>query len=815
MKKLPLCRVLCGKARPFRPIRRKEKKNKLLRLGWFPESQRLSAQQAAKPHQAIRLSRLIFLAVFALAALGADEPQNRGLAGYSADGARVEREWEMKFRALPSPDNMREYMKRLSARPHHVGSPYDQDNAQWILSKFKEWGLDAHIETFHVLFPTPKERLVQLVEPTKFVAKLQEPAFSVDPTSDQMDEQLPTYNAYSTDGDVTGPLVYVNYGVPEDYKQLERLGLSVKGAIVIARYGASWRGIKPKVAAEHGAVGCLIYSDPRDDGYFQGDVFPQGPWRPIEGAQRGSVMDMTLYSGDPLTPGVGATEEAKRLPVGEAPTITKVPVMPLSYGDAQPLLAALQGPVAPDGWRGALPLPYHIGPGPAKVHLRVSFNWDIKPIYDVIARVTGSQYPAEWIIRGNHHDAWVNGAQDPISGQMALLEEARGFADLLKEGWKPRRTIIYCAWDGEEEGLLGSTEWAEQHADELQANAAVYINTDSNGRGYLNAGGSHTLEQFINGVERDIEDPETRLSVWKRNQLARIKKAAPDDLQEVRQRPDLRIGALGSGSDYTGFLQHLGIAALNLSYDGEDGGGIYHSVYDDFYWYTHFSDTQFVYGRALAQTVGTSVMRLADAGLLPLDFTNFADTVRKYVEELRTLLKKEQDETRERNKQIEEGVFAATADPRQVSIPPKMEEVPPYLNFAPLDNAVSSLSQGAGRYAKALAKARENGGSALDRAALDSVDKRLIESERRLTTREGLPRRPWYRHQIYAPGYYTGYGVKTIPAVREAIEEKQWKEADEQIVVVAKVLNDEAALFDSVAAELDKAIAAAHQMPRP
>jgi len=815
MKKLSLCRLLCGKARPFRPIRRKEKKNKLLRLGWFPESQRLSAQQAAKPHQAIRLSRLIFLAVFALAALGADEPQNRGLAGYSADGARVEREWEMKFRALPSPDNMREYMKRLSARPHHVGSPYDQDNAQWILSKFKEWGLDAHIETFHVLFPTPKERLVELVEPTKFVAKLQEPAFSVDPTSDQMDEQLPTYNAYSTDGDVTGPLVYVNYGVPEDYKQLERLGLSVKGAIVIARYGASWRGIKPKVAAEHGAVGCLIYSDPRDDGYFQGDVFPQGPWRPIEGAQRGSVMDMTLYSGDPLTPGVGATEEAKRLPVGEAPTITKVPVMPLSYGDAQPLLAALQGPVAPDGWRGALPLPYHIGPGPAKVHLRVSFNWDIKPIYDVIARVTGSQYPAEWIIRGNHHDAWVNGAQDPISGQMALLEEARGFADLLKEGWKPRRTIIYCAWDGEEEGLLGSTEWAEQHADELQANAAVYINTDSNGRGYLNAGGSHTLEQFINGVERDIEDPETRLSVWKRNQLARIKKAAPDDLQEVRQRPDLRIGALGSGSDYTGFLQHLGIAALNLSYDGEDGGGIYHSVYDDFYWYTHFSDTQFVYGRALAQTVGTSVMRLADAGLLPLDFTNFADTVRKYVEELRTLLKKEQDETRERNKQIEEGVFAATADPRQVSIPPKMEEVPPYLNFAPLDNAVSSLSQGAGRYAKALAKARENGGSTLDRAALDSVDKRLIESERRLTTREGLPRRPWYRHQIYAPGYYTGYGVKTIPAVREAIEEKQWKEADEQIVVVAKVLNDEAALFDSVAAELDKAIAAAHQMPRP
>jgi N-acetylated-alpha-linked acidic dipeptidase len=757
----------------------------------------------------------MLLTALTLAAAAADEPQGQGLAGYSADGARVERDWEKKFRALPSPDNMRETMKRLSARPHHVGSPYDKDNARWILSKFKEWGLDAHIETFHVLFPTPKERVVELVEPSKFVAKLQEPTLPVDPTSDQKDEQLPTYNAYSADGDVTGPLVYVNYGVPEDYKQLERLGVSVKGAIIIARYGASWRGIKPKVAAEHGAIGCLIYSDPRDDGYFQGDVFPQGAWRPRDGAQRGSVMDMTLYSGDPLTPGVGATEDAKRLPLSEAATITRIPVMPISYADAQPLLGALQGPMAPDAWRGALPLSYHLGPGPAKVHLKVKFNWDLKPIYDVIARIPGSERPGEWIIRGNHHDAWVNGAEDPISGQMALIEEARGLADLLKQGWKPRRTIIYCAWDGEEEGLLGSTEWAEQHADELQANAAVYINTDSNDRGYLSAGGSHTLEKFINGVERDIEDPETKLSVWKRAELARIKKAAPDDLQEVRQRADLRISALGSGSDYTAFLQHLGIAALNLGFEGEDGGGIYHSIYDDFYWYTRFSDTQFVYGRALAQTVGTSVMRLADAEFLPLDFTNFADTVRKYVEELRKLLKKEQDETLERNKQIEEGVFTATADPQQVSIPPKVEDVPPYLNFAPLENAASVLSRSADRYAKVLARAGENGGGALNRATLDSVGRRLIESERKLTTQEGLPRRPWYRHAIYAPGYYTGYGVKTIPGVREAIEEKQWKEADEQIGVVARVLNDEAALIDSAAAELDKAISAAQQTPRP
>jgi N-acetylated-alpha-linked acidic dipeptidase len=751
----------------------------------------------------------MFLLVLTAAELVADEPPSQALAGYSADAARAERDAEAKFRALPSPNLMREYMKRLSARPHHVGSPYDKDNAEWILSKFKEWGLDAHIETFQVLFPTPRERWVELLEPAKFVAKLQEPGLSVDPTSDQKDEQLPTYNAYSSDGDVTGPLVYVNYGVPEDYKQLERLGISVKGAIVIARYGASWRGIKPKVAAEHGAIGCLIYSDPREDGYFQGDVFPQGAWRPRDGVQRGSVMDMTLYAGDPLTPGIGATENAKRLPLSEAPTITKIPVLPLSYADAQPLLGALKGPMAPDGWRGALALSYHVGPGPAKVHLNVKFNWDIKPIYDVVATIPGSEHPEEWIVRGNHHDAWVNGAEDPVSGQMALLEEARGLADLVKQGWKPRRTILYCAWDGEEEGLLGSTEWAEQHAEELQAHAAVYINTDSNGRGYLYVGGSHTLEKFINEVQRDIEDPETKLSVWKRNRLARIKNAAPEDLPEVRQRADLRIGALGSGSDYTTFLQHLGIASLNLGYAGEGGGGIYHSIYDDFYWYTHFSDTKFVYGCALAQTVGTAVMRLADAELLPLDFTDFADTVRKYVDELQKLLKKEQDEVRERNKQIDEGVFTATADRQQVSVPPKVEDVPPYLNFAPLQNAIGSLTQSAEGYAKALVKAGENGGAALARASLDSVNRRLIESERKLTTSQGLPRRPWYRHAIYAPGFYTGYGVKTLPGVREAIEEKKWKEAEEEIAVVARVLTDEAAWVDSAATELSKAIAAA------
>jgi len=725
------------------------------------------------------------------------------LQGYSAEGSRVEREWEAKFRAIPSAANMREAMQRLSARPHHVGSPYDKDNAEWMLGKFKEWGLDAKIETFNVLFPTPKERVVELVEPTKFVAKLQEPAVGADSTSNQQAEQLPTYNAYSADGDVTGPLVYVNYGIPADYEQLERLGVSVKGAIVIARYGGSWRGIKPKVAAEHGAIGTLIYSDPRDDGYAQGDVFPEGPYRPKDGVQRGSVADMPLYPGDPLTPGVGATADAKRLPLAEAKTLTKIPVLPISYGDAQPLLAALKGPVAPEAWRGGLAITYHLGAGPAKVHLKVKSNWDLKPLYDVIVKIPGATFPDEWIVRGNHHDGWVNGAQDPTSGMVAVMEEARGFAELLKQGWKPKRTILLCAWDGEEPGLLGSTEWAEAHADELRQKAVVYINSDSNGRGYLGMSGSHTLEKFINGVARDITDPETNLSVWKRSQLNRVRRAgSPEDRREARMRADLRINALGSGSDYTPFLQHLGVASLNIGYGGEDGGGIYHSIYDDFYWFTHFADTEFVYSRALAQTGGTAVMRLANAELLPFDFSNFANTVGRYADDLKRLHSEMQEQIRERNRQIEDGAFRATMDPKEPETLPAAEDAPPFLNFAPLENGLDALNRAAERYDKALGKAR----GALGDKSLRDVNALLIASERKLTHADGLPGRAWFQHMIYAPGFYTGYGVKTIPGVREAIEQKQWKLADEQIVRVGKILAEEATLIENAAKELDKSI---------
>jgi N-acetylated-alpha-linked acidic dipeptidase len=626
-----------------------------------------------------------------------------------------------------------------------------------------------------------------------------------DPTSGQKDEQLPTYNAYSIDGDVTGPLVFVNYGIPADYDELARHGISVKGAIVIAKYGGSWRGIKPKVAAEHGAIGCLIYSDPGDDGYAEGAVFPKGPMRPPQGVQRGSVADMPTYPGDPLTPGIGATKDAKRLAVKDAPTMTKIPVLPISYGDAQPLLEAIGGPVVPAAWRGGLPITYRMGSGPARVHLKVRFDFGMKTLYDVIAKIPGTTEAGQWVIRGNHHDAWVNGAEDPISGQSAELEEARALGELYKQGWRPKRTIIYAAWDGEEPGLLGSTEWVETHAAELKEHAAVYFNTDGNGRGFFEAAGSHTLEDFVNGIERDVMDPEAKVSVWDRSKAAealaagrgaRSRDAGADSLLS-----DLHIGALGSGSDYTPFLQHLGIASLNLGYGGEDRGGIYHSIYDDFYWYTHFGDTSFVYGRALAQTVGIAVMRAADADVLPFGFTNLTATAKTYTKELEELRTTRAKEIGARNRAISAGYYAAASDPREPTIAPPSQVPPPEFNFAPLLNALDSLNRASMRYESAFRKWSKGMDSST--ADLKALNEKLIQSERVLTSGDGLPRRPWFQHLLYAPGYYTGYGVKTMPGAREALEQGEWSDVEPQIARIASALRSEAAVVNGAAALLE------------
>jgi N-acetylated-alpha-linked acidic dipeptidase len=743
--------------------------------------------------------------VLALVLLGAAPDAPPPPRGFFAENLDSEQKAEREFLALPDPAVARETMRRLAAAPHHLGSAQGAKNAQWILAKFQEWGLEARIETFDVLFPTPKERLLELVEPSTFRASLAETVLKEDPTSGQTAEQLPTYNAYSADGDVTAPLVYVNYGTLEDYERLERLGVDVKGKIVIARYGGGWRGIKPKVAAEKGAVGCIIYSDPKDDGFYEGEVYPKGAFRPEQGVQRGSVADMPIYSGDPLTPGVGATKDARRLERREAATLTKIPVLPIGYGDAKPLLAALEGPVAPESWRGALPVTYRIGPGPAKVHLRLAFDWKIVPAHNVVARIPGSVWPEEWIVRGNHHDAWVNGAEDPISGLAAMLEEARAYGTLLEKGWRPRRTILLCAWDGEEQGLLGSTEWAEYHREELRWKGVAYINTDGNGRGFLSAGGSHSLEALVTGVASEIQDPEKKMPVLQRAKLRKISRAAkPEDRRKVRERRYLELEALGSGSDYTPFLQHVGLASLHLGYDGESDGGIYHSIYDDYTWYSRFADTDFAYSRALSQTAGLITLRLANADLLPLDFTGSAEAIAHYVTEVAELAETKRQEAEEWNLRIEENLPWAVADPKKPFVAPKPRAVPPHFDFSPLQNAAEALTAAAAAYARAWDAAFAPGAARLSPEKLAAANRALADYERALTSEAGLPGRSWYRHLVYAPGAYTGYGVKTLPAVREALEERRWNDVNPNAAATAKVIANAAEQVKAAAALLGR-----------
>jgi N-acetylated-alpha-linked acidic dipeptidase len=715
----------------------------------------------------------IFVLFFAMSL----SAQTTSILGFSPDNVAEQLKLEAQFDSYLKADNLKTLMKHLTARPHHVGSVYDKKNASFIASKFKSWGYDTEIKTYYVLFPTPKTRVLEMTSPKIYKALLAEPALKEDATSNQKKEQLPIYNAYSTDGDVKGDLVYVNYGVPRDYEELERLGISVKGKIVIAKYYGSWRGIKPKLAAEKGAIGCIIYSDPKDDGYRQGDVYPKGAFKNEFGAQRGSVMDMPMYPGDPLTPGYAATKNAKRLAIKNTPTITKIPVLPISYHDAKPLLESLSGPVAPQKWQGSLPITYHIGPGATKVHLKVAFNWDIKPIYNVVAKMYGSDFSDKWFMRGNHHDAWVNGASDPISGMVSLMEEARAMSMLKKSGWQPKRTIVYFAWDAEEPGLLGSTEWAEDHIAELQNKAVVYINTDGTGRGFLFAGGSPVLQTFFDEVTQSVIDPEKGVSVGKRRHAFDIVNGAKKTSNQFELSP------LGSGSDYTVFLDHLGIASMNIGFGGESPGGEYHSIYDSFDHFTRFKDPTFAYGIALSKTTGHSVLRLVNAKVLPFDFTQLSRKITSYTSELKDLLKSIRNKTETHNLNVKNNVYTLAADPQKKFVAPKIKKTVPYLNFAPLENAVSNLNN---RSKKVQTYLKSNTLSGDD---LNKLNMLIYQSERYLINKKGLPRRPWFKNQIYAPGFYTGYGVKTLPAVREAIEQKNWKEAQEQIFVLTEVLN--------------------------
>jgi N-acetylated-alpha-linked acidic dipeptidase len=709
--------------------------------------------------------------------------QQKTLIGFTPASSAKQIASEKTFDSALSAQRIGETIKALSAYPHNLGSPGSKAVADKILAMYKSYGLDAHLETYTVLYPTPKTRVLELTGPTAYTALLKEPALAEDGTSAQAN-QLPTYNAWSADGDVSGQLVFVNYGLPDDYIKLASMGIDVKGKIVIAKYGRSWRGIKPKVAYEHGAIGCIIYSDPADDGYSAGDVYPKGAYKNEFGVQRGSVMDMVLYPGDPLTPGVGATKDAKRLNKGDATTILKIPVLPISYHDAQPLLAALDGPVAPDGWAGSLPITYHIGDGKALVHLKLAFNWDMVPAYNVVAKIKGSAYPDEWVMRGNHHDAWVNGANDPISGQAAMLEEARALGELLKTGWKPKRSIIYCSWDGEEPGLIGSTEYAEGHDKEIQQKAVVYINSNSNGRGFLGAGGSQALESFIDEVTQGVTDPQTKVSVFDRKKAMQLVNASStSDKKEIMERKGQKLEALGSGSDFSSFLQHLGITTLDLGFGGEDGGGEYHSIYDSFDDYRRFKDPDFAYGVALAQIAGHSVLRMANAEVLPFDFRSLQATISKYATELSKLTDDTREATKMDNQLIAANYYNLAADPTRQYKAPVAKDTVPAIDFKALTGALDSLKKSADKLAVYWSTAVLKDGDH------DKLNKLLYRAEQQLLTAEGLPRRGWYRHTIYAPGFYTGYGVKTLPGIREAIEQRNWEEARQQIAVVAGRIN--------------------------
>ena len=747
------------------------------------------------PHLVALTTSAVFFALAAAATPPADSP----LLGFSADGSRAELERESAFARQISKAELRNWLEHLAARPHHVGSEWGRANAEWMRDLFAGWGYEARIETFEVLFPTPKVRLLEMVAPTRFRARLDEGSLAEDPTSGQKKEQLPGYNAYSVDGDVEGELVYVNYGLPADYEELAQHGIDVRGKIVLARYGGSWRGIKPKVAAERGAIGCLIYSDPSGDGYTQGDVWPKGGWRSRESVQRGSVADMPLYSGDPLTPGVGATKEAVRLPLGEAKTLTRVPVLPISYGDAEPLLRALAGPMTPESWRGALPFPYRFGPGPARVHLKLAFDWSLKPVHDVIAVLPGAELPDEWIVRGNHHDAWVNGASDPVSGMVSLLAEAKAIGTLAKDGFRPRRTLVYAAWDGEEAGLLGSTEWAEKHAAELGEKAVAYLNTDSVSRGLLGAGGSQSLERLFNEVGRAVVDPERGVSVLDRARAAAIAQGDEKTRARLRSRADLQLEALGSGSDFTPFLQHLGIAALNVGFGGEEQYGQYHSIYDSIAHFERFGDPGFDYVAKSAEVNGRLTLRLSQADVLPLTLDRTAEGIGEYATELRELTATLRKESEERERLLAEGSLQLAADPQQTFVAPKALDRVPFLEFAPLENAVTLLGKAAEAFEKARSAAFERG---LDAATRTELNDFLRTFERRLTSESGLPGRPWYRHQVDAPGQYTGYGAKTLPAIREAIEQRHWDEANSQIRQVARLLDDARTAIEKMTAKL-------------
>ena len=710
----------------------------------------------------------LLTATIGMAWLEAQTPPARDpnwIRGFSSASAAAELARERDLKALPSARLAEADFDMMTAEPHHTGSPYEIKLADYVADRFKTFGFDVSRDEYGVLLPWPGERRLDIVGPDEVRLQVEEEKIRGDQWAD-MPGILPAYNAYSPAGDVTGEIVYVNFGIPSDYETLEKLGIDVKGKIVLARYGGSWRGIKPKVAAEHGAIACLIYSDPHEDGYFQGDVYPDGPFRGWGMIQRGSVMDMPRYPGDPSTPGRPSKPGVERLPMDQIKTLSPIPVQPLSYRDGVELLKRLKGPVAPEAWRGALPITYHVGPGPARVHVKLQMEYAQRRLINVVARIAGRELPDEWVIVGSHRDAWTFGASDSVSGHVSMMSVARGFGEMMKGGWRPRRTLVFVSWDGEEQGLLGSTEWVEDYANDLRAKTAVYVNRDA-GAGGLNfsSSGVHSLTPFVHELAQSIRpagESRTLYDGWlaKARDQAPKQEGQPPPIETIKTPP---VGALGSGSDYTAFLDHVGITSLDMGLNGSGGDGTYHSTYDNPTWFKKYIDPGFKYSVLAAQVTGVALLRLADAELLPFDDEAYGKQIVEYVDEIE-----------------KQATKASAAGAKKIDF--------------------DGLRDAADAFAKAGAKLRQKGddllGTSQAQARLDTIrdiDRRLMMAERDLIEPAGLPDRPWYRHVIYAPGLYTGYGVKTIPGVREAVDAGNYDRAADQAKIVIRALRRAAA----------------------
>lgn len=738
-----------------------------LRVTHMRSSQKFSAYTLTK-NRAFIIAMVAAVSILQSGASAVSQ-ESALLDGFSPEASNAQRQWEQQFRAVPNPNSAREHLRRLTAEPHVAGSKEDYATAIYVRDQIRSYGIPAELDEYDVLLPYPKAPSVVELLTGQRRERLQvhEPVIAQDPSSGNP-KIIPLFNGYSASGDVTAPLVYVNYGLPPDYEALKKQGVDVRGKIAMARYGNSFRGVKAKVAQDNGAIGLIIYSDPADDGYAQGDVYPKGPWRPVQSAQRGSVQFLFQAPGDPLTPGKPSIPGVPRLNMNEATNIPNIPVQPISYGDARRLLEPLRGPVRPKGFQGALPFPYHVGGTEhVRVHLKTQMDYQVRKIWNVIARIDGSHEKDRWIVMGNHRDAWVFGAVDPNSGSAAMLEVARGYGELLKKGWKPQRTIVLCSWDGEEYGLIGSTEWVEQHAGELKQKAVAYINMDAAVSGpNFGASAVPSMWKVIRATTREVKlaNGKTVYQQWQDHErednpqpeLTSSESASDTAVAEAR------IGALGSGSDYTPFLQHIGIPSTDMSFGGDYG--VYHSAYDSFYWMNRHGDPTFGYHVAAAQLWGTLAMRLASAQGLPFDYRDYARQVRDYfTESMRAARRKN---------------LAATLDEKA------------------MQQALQNLAEEAENIEKARLNAVEDFGRARsdnDRAKATSrlrrINDALIMAERALTDSRGLRGRSWYTHQIYAPGTFTGYAAQPLPDFRQGLDDRNTANASEGLMRIVAAID--------------------------